>query len=62
MLGTLFLWNPWEHFAARERERERQHFDDVSELLGLALPEARPLLGIRSNMSHQMPSGEKKKK
>lgn len=42
-------------------EKERQHFNDVSELPGLATPEARPFLGIPSSMSQQMSSrGEKK--
>lgn len=43
-------------------EKERQHFNDVSELLGLATPEARPFLGIPNSMSQQMSSRREKKK
>ena len=41
-------------------EKERQHFDDVSEFPGLATPEARLLLGIPNSTSQEMPSGGKK--
>lgn len=41
------------HFAARES------FDDINEFLDPAIPEARPLRGIPSNMRQQIPSRKK---
>lgn len=39
--------------------RETVSFDDVNELVGSTIPEARPLLRIPSNMSQKTPSGKK---
>lgn len=54
MLGALYLWSSGGILL-----RETVSFDDVNELVGSTIPEARPLLRIPSNMSQKTPSGKK---
>ena len=54
VLGALYLWSTGGILL-----RETVSFDDVNELVGSTIPEARPLLRIPSNISQKTPSGKK---